>query len=124
MADKHYFEMKSGAGRFSKISVLIIFVISILATWSYIQAEIITSVAGIDGVNLCREVRDLKYYKVISINGNIGQAELVCVSSNPDLSMYYKINQIRDTNGQNLNWQIMFSSRIYNESHLIWPVYL
>ncbi len=114
---------KSFLENISKFGIIAIFVIAIFGCWSYFQAEILTYTSNIDGTAICGDA-GLSYFKITNYDGIVGRAEMICVRKNTDESTFLKINLVKTDYGRKQNWEIIYTEKIYNDSGLIWPIYL
>ena len=93
------------------------------ASWTYIQAEILTYTSGIDGQEICKP-DNLKYFKVLNFDGIVGKAELICVRENLSQSTFLKINIIKTDYGRKQNWEVNYTQNIYQDGSFFWPFYI
>ncbi len=109
--------------KISQFGLMAMILLGLFVGWGYLQTEVLTISTNIDGNKIC-QIQDLKYFKIISYDGGVGQAQILCIRHDENQSTFHKLNLIKTNYSQNQDWEIIFTQKIYADGGLIWPLYL
>jgi hypothetical protein len=118
--------MKEVSNKHLSFYISIIFVAMILwSVFSYIQVEMNTYLFSSEigqAESLCKnnlqssDTSDLKYFKILNYNKGLETASIYCIFNNSDSNLQLDINK-------NLQWRVIFSSKLNRERGWYWPLY-